>query len=157
MSNTIKIIIHVAIIFGLIYLCSINFFPAQLVLTIYFLVLFFELKIAAYFFLSFIFLLPFFVYNLRMDIAEHYAISAYIFLSGCVIDALLCRKKIVQDFFKLNYSQIFHALTREKIFEKEDFSGKFNEIISFLIISSIFVFLLLSPLFGFFLINYPIK
>ena len=62
------------------YLWSVNFYLAQLLLAIYVLVLFFEPKISAYCFLFFIFLLPFFVYNLKMEIAEHYAVSAYIFL-----------------------------------------------------------------------------
>jgi hypothetical protein len=153
MNNTKKIIIHGGTILALGYLWSADFYPAQFILAIYVLALFFEARISAYCFLFFVFLLPFLVYNNEIRIAEHYAVSAYIFLCGTVAYALARQNRIFEDFFTLDYSQIMHIITGEKIFKNNLFSEKFQKMATYFIPLAIFAFLLLSPMADFLLIN----
>lgn len=153
MNNLIKIIIHAVLLFGLIYLWSVNLFLAQFILAIYLLAMFFESRISAGYFLFFIVLLPFLVYSGQEKIAEHYAVSAYIFLSGSVVYVFARQSNFMREFLNIDYSQILHILTSEKICQEKSFSGKLNEIAGLLVPSGIFIFLLLSPLFNFLLIN----
>ena len=153
MNNTKKLIIHTVILFTLGYLWLNNFFLAPYILSIYMLALFFEAKVSAYCLLFFIFLLPFFVYNNEKGIAEHYAISAYIFLSGAVLYILARRNKFLEDFFAISYSQLLLLATGEKIFKEEDFSAKFDKMMVYIVPLLIFAFLLLSPIFNFLLID----
>ena len=88
-----------------------------------------------------------------MEIAEHYAVSAYIFLAGSVLHVLARKNKFFEDFFTIDYSQILHMATVENVFDEKTFSEKFNQKAVSLIPLAIFVFLLLSPLFNFLLIN----
>jgi hypothetical protein len=153
MNNTTKIIIHAAIILILGYLWSVNFCPAKYMLSVYVLVLFFESKTAAFYSLFFIALLPFFVYGGQKTLAEHYAVSAYIFLSGCVLYVFVRLNKPVGVFFTISYGQILYILTKENIFKKESDCEKFDKTAAVLILSLVFIFLLLSPLSNFLLIN----
>lgn len=151
MNNTVKIIIHIAIIFLLAYLWVVGYWLAQFIIVLYLLALFFESKLAAGYSLFFIFLLPIFIFGEERSIAEHYAISAYIFLSGSAVYTLIREHKFTDDFMDISYSQILYLITGEKQFADQSRSSNLNEMARFLVISSVFLFLLFSPLFNFLL------
>ena len=146
MTNKKKVIIHLIALSVFGYLGLNNFSLAEYVLSIYALALFFETTTSVYCCLFFVLLLPFFVYNLKMEIAEHYAVSAYVFLSGAVIYALARQNEFLGNFFTIDYSQILYMVTGEKIFIKDHFSDNFNQKATAFIPLAIFAFLLLYPL-----------
>lgn len=104
---------------------------AKLLLVIFLFALFFRSSHAAYAGLFFLALIPFLVFMNERKIAEHYAVSAYIFLSGSAI----------------------YALARQNSFLEKYFAIKNDQGLGYLILVAIFIFFLFSPGFGYLLIN----
>ncbi len=89
----IKTTIRVGIILALLTLLKYDIEPAKYLLFFYLFILFFEPKLPAIFCLLLILILPFLIYLKKNDLAEYYAIGAYVFLAGGVISQIVRAKK----------------------------------------------------------------
>jgi len=87
----------VILIFSLLFLAGIEWMKYLLVF--YLFILFFGSRISAVYFLILLLTLPFLVYFKKTNVAEYYAIGAYMFLAGEIAAHLAYKKLVFQKIF----------------------------------------------------------